>query len=608
MSTHRRLHFILLLAITTMTCVSNRTAVKPLEMLESKPDQAFRQGLWVRAASTASPEAISRIVAVVNKMEITDIFVQVVVGGYAYYNSELLPRSQYLSKTAGQHYDPLDSLIRAFRGTPVRIHAWVNALLCWSLPEPADSSSHVYYVHPEWFIRDVNGVSMVDYSYFQWKNMNLEGMYLDPENPEVVSFVQQICTEIVTRYPVDGLHLDFIRYPGILWGLPDCDEAAVLAGIGANDVQWCSLVRYPQLNFIQRWLVWRTWHLTRDRQWTIAHIVDLTAAAVASQALKKGCQMSAAVFANPALFRHSFAQNWTDWRTGIFQPVVMSYTPDTALFTDYASFATIHRPDALMGIGFLWPEMDGIAQHQINEIKNGAGAGVCLFDFAYLDTTINKTSWGHSAPTEDKNDTEDWQYEAVTDAFAEAPPMAMVEKGRRLIMWGSDLYFAAYLLSLSLDPARDLSRLGLQREDFTERIAQDAAAFRYLDQQLFPVGDDLVEPPKRWVRYHHLTWTQGDSLDIVEQAHEVLDLDQSAAFYPRACNPFVRAVFQAPLGSREFFHARSGIYVFTVDSIQSAGKHVTRTDVPSELQPAFVNWTIINEAMTMISNLDRSGK
>lgn len=602
---NKHLNFIFpLLIIASIMCVSHRTTVSPPKLTEIKPDHGFRQGLWVRAASTASPEAISRIVGVVKEMEITDVFVQVVVGGYAYYNSNLLPRSQYLSKTSGQHFDPLDSLIQAFSDSPVRIHAWVNALLYWSLPEPPESLNHIYYLHPDWFICDVNGVSMVNYPYQQWKNMNLEGLYLDPQNPEVVSFVQQVCAEIVLRYPVDGLHLDFIRYPGILWGLPDRDEAAVLASIDAHDVQWCNLVRYPQLNLIQRWLVWRTWRLTRDRQQAIAQIVDLTAEEVVSHALKDGCQFSAAVFANPALFRYSFAQDWTEWRSDIFLPVVMSYTPDIALFTDYMNFATTHRPDALMGIGFLWPEMEGMAPRQVNATRKAAGAGVCFFDFAYLDTTTRKAPWRYSEPVEDGADAADRQYETVTNAFADSPPSAMVEKGRRLIMWGSDLSFAAYLISLSLDPMRDLERLGLRRGDFVDRVAQDAAAFQYLDQQIFPIGEDLFEPPKRSVRYHHLAWTLDDSLAVMQQAKNIQNLEQSAAFYPKAGDPFVRAVFQAPLGSRELLQVRSGIYVFTVDSIQSAGKSVKRKDLSFELCPVFVNWTIMDKAMTVLNNND----
>jgi uncharacterized lipoprotein YddW (UPF0748 family) len=248
MKSHKIIIHLVIFLLIAASCVAYRKPERPPLIIEKKATHEFRQGLWVRAASTASPEAITRLVQIVDSMNITDIFVQIVVGGYAYYESDLLPRSQYLSAVSGREYVPLDSLISTFAHTGVRIHAWVNTFLYWSLAEPPDSLNHVLYTHADWFIHDVNRVSMVDYSYAQWKNSRLEGLYLDPENPEVTDFVQNICTEILAKYPVDGIHLDFIRYPGILWGLPDTDEAAFLAGTDAGTSRWCSLVRYAQLD------------------------------------------------------------------------------------------------------------------------------------------------------------------------------------------------------------------------------------------------------------------------------------------------------------------------------------------------------------------------
>jgi uncharacterized lipoprotein YddW (UPF0748 family) len=594
--------FTSLLFVTMIACVSRQTVVKPLRITEKTTASLFRQGLWIRAVSTASPEAISRIIEVVNQMKITDVFVQVVVGGYAYYNSNLLPRSQYLSEISGQDYDPLDSLTRVFADTPVRIHAWVNVLLYWSLSEPPESPNHILYTHPDWFIHDVNRVSMANYSYTQWKNMHLEGLYLDPENPEVVSFIQKICAEIAARYPVDGIHLDFIRYPGVIWGLPDNDEAAVLAGIDANTVTWCNLVRYGRLDFIERWLVWRAWRMTRDRQWNIAKIVNGIGRTVASHALRKDCQLSAAVFANPALFRYSFAQNWTEWERAAFFPVVMSYTPDIKLFTDYLKFTMFHRPDALMGIGLLWPDMQETAQWQKDATEKAAGAGVCYFDFAYLDTMIDQASWKSGEERQDTIETGNHQCESPTSIFSDLPPSGIVEKGRRSSSWGNDLNFAAFLLSLSLDPTSDLERMAIHREDFLHLVAQDVAAFEYMDREIFPLGDELLEPPKRYIRYHHIPWSQGDSLELVEQANNTLDLDQSAVIYPKSGDPLIKAAFQAQPGSREILFAPAGIYVFTVDSTHRAERAVKRVDLPPELLPVFINWTIKAQAMAMLSN------
>jgi uncharacterized lipoprotein YddW (UPF0748 family) len=586
------------------SCVAHRVAERSPTITERKATPEFRQGLWIRAASTASPEAITRLVQIAKSMNITDIFVQVVVGGYAYYHSDLLPRSQYLSEVSGREYDPLDSLIRTFANTGVRVHAWVNTFLYWSLSEPPESLNHVLYTHPDWFIHDVNRVSMADYSYNQWKNLRLEGLYLDPENPEVTDFVEEICGEITANYPVDGIHLDFIRYPGILWGLPDNDEAAVLAGTDAGIARWCSLVRYTQLGFLQRWQIWQAWRLTRNRQWVIARALDDVGRRVAAHALKPNCQLSVAVFANPSLFRYSFAQDWTEWREDTYLPVIMSYTPDIALFNDYMNFGLFNRPDALLGIGLLWPDMQETAKWQVAAVKKAHGAGICLFDFASIDSQLDPATWQQGVLRQNILDVDSTRYEPVSEVFNDLPPSAFVEGGYALTSWGSDLKFAAFLFSLSLDPARDLERVGLSRDSFLRVIAQDVAAFEYLNQEVFPIGNRVIEPPRRRIRYTLIPWSDGDSLAIIEKADAVLEFENDTILYPGAGDLLTSAAFNAQPHSRETLLASVGIYVFKVDSIYHDGRVVRREDLSPELIPVFVNWTIKDKATAILNSLD----
>ena len=44
------------------------------------------------------------------------------------------------------------------------------------------------------------------------KRIGEEG-YMDPESPTTASYIADICEEITRRYDVDGIHLDYIRYP-----------------------------------------------------------------------------------------------------------------------------------------------------------------------------------------------------------------------------------------------------------------------------------------------------------------------------------------------------------------------------------------------------------
>jgi hypothetical protein len=419
-------------------------------------------------------------------------------------------------------------------------------------------------------------------------------------------FVRDICTEIASHYPVDGIHLDFIRYPGILWGLPANDEAAVLAGVDAETALWCNIIRYGRSGIFERWKIWNAWRITRSRQYTLARIVTDIHTALERHAFKEDCRLSAAVFANPSVYRYSFAQDWTDWPRDIFLPVVMSYTPDTALFSEYAKHAFSYRPDALLGIGMLWPEMIHAAKLQEQEIRAMQGPGVCYFDFATIDTMIEMfvAANGNAFEGREKIKIDSSRYLPVDDVYDEIPHPELTREGINPSTWGHALDFAAFLLSLSMNPEMDLRRMGLTHDDFLYHIYGDVAAFEYLNKRIFPVGDTLNEPQARLVRYSFIPWSGGDSLSIIEKASEIRDFDTDTILYPQANDPLTSASFKATSGGIEILQAPAGIYVFTVDTVYQGGRPVARKDVVRNLLPVYVNWTIRTNAERILGSFD----
>ena len=81
---------------------------------------------------------------------------------------------------------------------------------------------------------------------------HIEGLYSSPSAPEVKERVYAVATDLVERYEIDGIHLDYVRYPsgafdysrGALdrfrtWieGLITDDQRAELA-VASNRVPW----------------------------------------------------------------------------------------------------------------------------------------------------------------------------------------------------------------------------------------------------------------------------------------------------------------------------------------------------------------------------------
>ena len=145
-------------------------------------------------------------------MRVRGLLVQVVGRGDAYYRSDLLPRAEALSDTT---FDPLGTLVPLAHAAGLEVHAWMNCMLVWSAPNPPRSPRHVTRAHPEWVARLKSGRWMTSLTPRQRQLMGIEGVYLSPGHPGVRRWLASVAGEIATRYPVDGIHLDYIRQPSV---------------------------------------------------------------------------------------------------------------------------------------------------------------------------------------------------------------------------------------------------------------------------------------------------------------------------------------------------------------------------------------------------------
>ncbi|MEO0210377.1 MAG: family 10 glycosylhydrolase [candidate division WOR-3 bacterium] len=551
----------------------------------------FQKGMWVRASSAASPDSISGIISLAEEMGITDIYYQAVVGGYAYYKSSILPRSQYLSRVSGPDYDPLDSLIKAAHQKGIRVHAWVNSLLVWSGDEPPESTSHIIYSHPDWSLRDVLGRPMFQYSPETWRSYGLDGIFMDPANPEVRAWLSGVCGEIARDYPVDGIHLDFIRFPGTWWGLPDRDETVLFRIPEAERLRWMELVRYPRLSLEERYLTWCFWRLNEERELAVYQTLKGVSDALSAYRRGRGLALSAAVWANPGAAGFRVAQSWWRWGEIVDYLVLMSYTNDTGLFSDYLSFGLSKRPDAVFGIGFLWPGMEAEAAWEEAEARSRGARGISYFDYTRLRNEVNRGKLrGYEAAGAPKKAKD--RGGSIKGSFSDTVGQGLTTKGKNLIVPGEDVAFADWLLSLSLNPSRDLARMGMSQEEFSRKVSDDVGAFRAIEMAVFPVGDELIEPPSREISFAFLPY-EGDNPDEVKKrAKELRELPSDTTIYPKALDPLAKAVFSAKKGKREICPVPDGVYVFELKRAIKGGKMVRMKDVPPDLLPVYIGWTL----------------
>ena len=202
---------ILLLSLLLLAAPDNQAAVPPL---------AEMRGLWVVRTALASPVTIDRVVDDAQRAGFNALFVQVRGRGDAFYRSELVPRSDILAEQPAG-FDPLARLLERARSHGLQVHAWMNMLLCAGFGRILPGG-HVAGVHPEWIMvpRSAARVALAERGQgllalvARHSSADAEGLYLSPSSPGVGDHLEAVVRELLRSYPVDGLHLDFIRYPG----------------------------------------------------------------------------------------------------------------------------------------------------------------------------------------------------------------------------------------------------------------------------------------------------------------------------------------------------------------------------------------------------------
>ena len=118
----------------------------------------------------------------------------------AFWNSQLLPWSMYLTGTQGQDpgYDPLLLAVNTAHALGMELHAWFNPYRIGPTSH-VRSESHPMFSHPDWY------------------EVYNDSYYWNPGVPEVRAFVASLMEEVVTNYDVDGTHIDDYFYPSGLY-------------------------------------------------------------------------------------------------------------------------------------------------------------------------------------------------------------------------------------------------------------------------------------------------------------------------------------------------------------------------------------------------------
>jgi len=290
------------------------------------------RGIWVVRYQMSSPQVLDQIVADSRHGKFNLLFVQVHGRGDAYYRSHFVPRSEALAETPPD-YDPLEYVLQQGHAAGLQVHAWLNALYAWPYPPPYPlAPQHVINSNPEWLVADDEGKNLTQYSQAERVRESSEGLYLDPANPLVRSYFQQVCREVAEEYDVDGIHLDFIRYPGPRWGFNQGPLEAFIKRWGVDPRLLAVWVQSPMPErFIEkklpRHLRWQYYYYSLWAEQKSGYLTELVRAIhrevryVNHQAI-----LSAAVFPDPQVAYFLKGQDWTTWLSQGYVDLIVPMT------------------------------------------------------------------------------------------------------------------------------------------------------------------------------------------------------------------------------------------------------------------------------------------
>ena len=223
--------------------------------------------------------------------------------GVAHYPSKILPQS----KTYTRYGDQLAQCVAAAHKHDLEVHVWK---ITWNL-EGA----------PKEFVEKIRAEGRTQVS-ATGQTLN----WLCPSHPKNVLLELESILEIVANYDVDGIHLDYIRYPGShACYCEGCRQRFVLATRLQID-EWPAAVLPKTGTHSEKYIEWREQQITR--------LVRLLHKRL--RAADSDIKISAAVFGWYPGCITSIGQDWIAWAKAGYVDFVcpMNYTEDSGYFTE----------------------------------------------------------------------------------------------------------------------------------------------------------------------------------------------------------------------------------------------------------------------------------
>lgn len=334
------------------------------------------KGVWLRPTETTENEIIQSVKKI-KDAGIDNVFIETYFHGRTIFPSKTMAKYGFIEQNEKfSCIDPLAIWIREAHKNGIKVHIWFETFYVGNM-HPSSNPKNILAVKPDWGNKTLYGYESANATPSQSEH---NGYFLDPSNEDVQKFLQELLTEIITRYRPDGINLDYIRYPQAIssspsgnWGYTENARTLFYQEFGVDPV---SLKTSDPL--------WFAWGDFRRKQ--ITEFVKKTGALTR----KNNIYLSAVVFPDKSVAYSRKLQDWSTWSVNHylqgFTPLFLTCNPKT-LNSQVETVLNFKAPETDLFAGLFVTFMGGSEEdliRQIHETRKLNVNGVILFDYAHL--------------------------------------------------------------------------------------------------------------------------------------------------------------------------------------------------------------------------------
>lgn len=272
--------------------------------------------------------------------------------------------------------NPDNEFLNYAKATGMDVHLWYITVL--------KNDKKLIEEHPDWFVINAKGQSCIEnppyVGYYRW---------LCISKPEVRKYIIEQILELADKN-VDGIHLDYIRYPDVFLPIELQKKYDIVQDKIYSEYDFCYCddcleefekeykIKANQVEHFKRSPIW-----SRFRQKNVNNLVS----EIETQVRRKKKTISAAVFPTPKIARKNVRQSWSDWNLDLYFPMLYHHfyakTPEWIIEKTAENIYSIAKSQMVPGI-FMGEISKTDLENLYDKLEKLQVAGIAFFDASMM--------------------------------------------------------------------------------------------------------------------------------------------------------------------------------------------------------------------------------